>query len=146
MFWIILIIVVIAIFVYIKKDIEKDEQRKKNEAEKARKEKEKVLFLEKRKKIYQSSLSSIYDDLPDEQLKTIYSLLNIMCNNDYDVAEDGFTKQTCEAYYDAKEALLLIVGHNRWKWLLSNGKIEWIGCMMPVEDLNYVYRLLNYRR
>lgn len=150
MFWLILIIVVIIIVFYIinsqKKFKEEQERKQKAEAEKARKKREQEIFEAKAKKVYMNGLSEIYDDLPEQQLEKIHSLLTVMHYNDYDVGEDGFTKQTCNAYYEAKEELLQIVGHNRWKRLVRNGKIERSDYLNATEDMNYVYRLLHYRR
>ena len=149
MFWIILIVAVVAIFIYIKNDIEKDAQRKKTEAKNAEKAKERELelFEAKANKVYMNSISDIYDDMSVKQLEQIHSLLTTMHYNDYNVGEDGFSKQTCSSYYDAKEDLLRIVGHNRWKRLLKNGEIQQGDHIInATKDMNYVYNLLNYRR
>lgn len=138
----IIIIVVIVWIAKSKKEAQKEAEKKQRKAEEDRKRRE---FENKSKKIYAENLPRLYDHRSTFELKKIYDLLETMHYNAWDFNDwSTVGPATANAFSNAQDELLRVMGNPSWKRLLNTGKIEYSRTPIYVTtDMNYVYRVLS---
>ncbi len=140
--WFIVAIVICVVIGYVAYNIiDMNIFAEKCEKERQEQEQKKMIFEErqnKRKAVYKAHLPNIYGRLTKQELEQAYSLLQIMCSNDYDFGDPNFSMETMHTYSVARDQLKELLNYPQWN-VDNNLSESPLWCKL---DLNYVYELL----
>lgn len=142
---IVVVVAIVLFIVWLVRDAKKVEEHNRKVDEQKRQDE---AFLERRRKYYLEGLHQIYDHRSTAQLLKIYEYLRIMHYNDYTSGiDDECTPATVDAYQDASEKLISLLGNPvpQWRWMNKSRNFSVNHPALVTEDMNYVYNLIQSR-